>query len=750
MKDILTFTEMIIQNFMTFRSKQSLRLDVGSFVTVFGLNLDIGENERNGAGKSVIIDALFYCLFGKTLRQLPNKELTNWDSEKNLKVIVHFKRGGYQYRVERGENPALLHFYRQPEGCTDPWAMLKDGKRVYAVVSPKKKDTTKEIEAALGMDYVLAKILLATSSESPPFFEQESEDQRKIIEGLFSFTIMSDRAGVLRDKRRDANNELVSKTSALEATRQANKRIESEIASLEERAKEWEASKEANLRALHRSIKTIRNSNPERQIDTLKRIDDLEKTASTCRSERDRAYHELGKTRESMEAWDEKQRQRRKTLIDQIQNLSAINPEEETRIFSEIDRINTIKSNAMDGRRNAMSALSESTRILNGAERDIVRLTAVLTQLSEDSDKMDSALCPTCGQHWEAEVSEREKLDHAMAEAIAELDRLNNEKAIQEAHITLANDTIAGIELLMTAANNDLKAVGTPSVASLQEVSRIAAILESARQSLSELDTEENPFSSSLEEKTRVASETLDAAEVAETTWKEAKDSAGVLTYSSVEDATRAIAKATEQERQLKRMKEESNPHLASIEGLREKAIVQLDDSEIRILSERIEHMTFLIDLLSDKDSFIRKSILSRWLPKLNSYISTYLLKKELPFKVIINADTTATILKDERPVSYRALSKGMRSKLWMATHWAFQDVYELMNNRINLQFVDELLDSALSERGALASYDILRDNATRKNKSLFLITHRQDLADRAEKVLTVVLEYGESRFEWS
>lgn len=61
---------------------------------------------------------------------------------------------------------------------------------------------------------------------------------------------------------------------------------------------------------------------------------------------------------------------------------------------------------------------------------------------------------------------------------------------------------------------------------------------------------------------------------------------------------------------------------------------MSIDDSEIQDLRSLINHYNYLIDLLQSKDSFLRKAVIDRWLPRLNGRIAHYLDILELPYVV--------------------------------------------------------------------------------------------------------------------
>ena len=194
-------------------------------------------------------------------------------------------------------------------------------------------------------------------------------------------------------------------------------------------------------------------------------------------------------------------------------------------------------------------------------------------------------------------------------------------------------------------------------------------------------------------------------------------------------------------------MKNAENPHRAAIDGLRNEVLQEIDETEIKALKSKIDHMSLLIKLLSDRDSPIRTDLLHEWLPELNERMNHYLELLELPHKIAFDANMTASFLLKNKELSFGNLSAGQRLRVWLATNRAFREIFELINYNINLFFVDEVLDKGMSARGAEVSYRLL-EQMVEQNKSLFLITHRAELTDIADHTMTIVLENGLSTIQ--
>ena len=142
----LVFHSLTIRNFLSFgNTDTTLNLDERQLVNILGENRDTGgEDSRNGAGKSAIMDAFCYAINGNTRRELTKSDIINKKIRKGLPCYVHleFSKDKYRYRIERQEAPSsTLRFYRKSIDSNDDWRKKEDNKLLYDIT--KSKDETK-------------------------------------------------------------------------------------------------------------------------------------------------------------------------------------------------------------------------------------------------------------------------------------------------------------------------------------------------------------------------------------------------------------------------------------------------------------------------------------------------------------------------------------------------------------------------------------------------------------------------------
>jgi DNA repair exonuclease SbcCD ATPase subunit len=160
------------------------------------------------------------------------------------------------------------------------------------------------------------------------------------------------------------------------------------------------------------------------------------------------------------------------------------------------------------------------------------------------------------------------------------------------------------------------------------------------------------------------------------------------------------------------------------------------------------DHQDFLLNLLINKDSFIRKKIIDQNLLYLNNRLSHYLAALGLPHEVKFMSDLEVEITQYGRDFDFDNLSRGERTRLILALSLSFRDVYESLNDKINLLFIDELIDSGLDTSGVESALAVFKAMIREQHRNVFLISHRDELIGRVTSVLKVVKEGGFTSFD--
>ena len=155
-------------------------------------NIVIGTN---GAGKSTVLDALCFSLFGKPFRKINKPQLVNSVNEKDCRVEVEFSIGNVNWKVIRGIKPNLFEIYRDDTPLDQSAAAL---------------DQQKWLEQnVLKMNYKsFTQIVILGSSTFVPFMQLTAANRRDVIEDLLDIRIFSSMNNLIKDKIRNLKEEV--------------------------------------------------------------------------------------------------------------------------------------------------------------------------------------------------------------------------------------------------------------------------------------------------------------------------------------------------------------------------------------------------------------------------------------------------------------------------------------------------------------------------------------------------------------
>lgn len=217
--------------------------------------------------------------------------------------------------------------------------------------------------------------------------------------------------------------------------------------------------------------------------------------------------------------------------------------------------------------------------------------------------------------------------------------------------------------------------------------------------------------------------------------------------YDSLEQALNHKNSVEGLRRDLANRQSETDPYGEQIEDMQGKALQTVSYDTLNELTRLQEHQDFLLKLLTSKDSFVRKKIIDQNLSYLNQRLTHYLDRIGLPHTVKFQNDLTVSIEELGRELDFDNLSRGERTRLILSMSWAFRDVWESLYHPINLLFIDELMDNGLDTQGVENGLGLLKKMSRERHKSIWLVSHKDELAGRVENILKVVKENGFTQY---
>ena len=195
--------------------------------------------------------------------------------------------------------------------------------------------------------------------------------------------------------------------------------------------------------------------------------------------------------------------------------------------------------------------------------------------------------------------------------------------------------------------------------------------------------------------------------------------------------------------RQIKDLENAVNPFLDPLQELMDIVLDDVDYTDINKLSKELDHQKFLLKLLTKKDSFIRKALLNKNLPLLNTKLQHYINMLGLPHRVEFTKEMTATISQFGRSLNFGNLSQGQRARVNFALSMAFRDVLQNLHPKINICILDEVLDFGLDSIGVVAAAKLVKQKARDENVCMYVISHRDEVSSIFDKRMVIQMSKG-------
>jgi len=299
---MIQIKNLTVRNFMSVgNATQAIDFDRRDLTLVLGENLDLGgDGSRNGTGKTTIINALSYSLYGQALSNIRKDNLVNKTNGKNMLVSLDFVVGSQQYRIERGRKPNVLRFFvdDQEQSATDN-------------AQGDSRETQEAIEQTLGLSHDMFKHILALNTYTEPFLSLKANDQRTIIEQLLGITMLSERADRIKELNRSTKDSITQEEFRIRAVQDANKRIEEQIENLKRRQRLWAEKHESDITELETAQAALQDIDIEAEIQAhqehkiwdqrRKDLNDLSGQISRTKLDRDRETKTISKLSKEIE-----------------------------------------------------------------------------------------------------------------------------------------------------------------------------------------------------------------------------------------------------------------------------------------------------------------------------------------------------------------------------------------------------------------------------------------------------------------
>ena len=217
----------------------------------------------------------------------------------------------------------------------------------------------------------------------------------------------------------------------------------------------------------------------------------------------------------------------------------------------------------------------------------------------------------------------------------------------------------------------------------------------------------------------------------------------GKIKYQNLDSLLRIRTDAEVLKQKLEETEKSENPHLEAFEALLGESVKEVDTKKLDDLKSKLEHQQFLLKLLTDKNSFIRRKIINKTIPFLNTRLNYYTSELGLPHLVKFDDDMSCTVSEYGRELDFGNLSNGEKKRVNMALSLSFRDVLHHLHGKVNLMFIDEIDGGSLDEIGIDAIIKMIKKKSRDDDIAIWIISHRPEMIGRFEHEITIQKENG-------
>jgi DNA repair exonuclease SbcCD ATPase subunit len=619
-------------------------------------------------------------LFGVPINNIRKDNLVNRTNAKNMLVTLEFNVNGTNYKIERGRKPNILKFY-----VNDVQQKASEDQQ------GENKETQAAIEKILNMSPDMFRHIVALNTYSEPFLALKSNEQRAIIEQLLGITILSEKAEVVKELIRQSKDDIQQEDFRIKAVEEANKRVKEQIDAIKRRQTLWQKKHDEDLATLALTYDELSKIDIDAELLAHKEL-----TIWNQQKKQQETYDALI-ARQT--AWMQKQDKDILALKTQLSVLTHIDFDFELQAHKDLAAYNQQVQ-----LKTAYDSKVESLR------KEITKESKNYDKLTAEVEKLKEHKCYACGQDFH---------DDQHTNVLSSKVELWNTSKIHLDDLKFQLDELVANPI--TVGDKPVTHYSTEAEAVRQSIE-----IDNIRKQIIEKESENNPFSEQLFD-----------------TPSFILGKQPVTHYDTEAQAIEHRTKVSSLLSQIESKAAETDPYQEQISEMESQALQEVKFDTINEITKAMEHQKFLLDLLTSKDSFVRKKIIDQNLSYLNQRLTHYLDKIGLPHNVVFKNDLQVEITELGRELDFDNLSRGERNRLILGLSFAFRDVWENLYAPINTLFIDELIDSGLDTMGVENSIAILKDMSRRRHKSIWLVSHREELAGRVPNVLKVVKENG-------
>ena len=675
----------------------------------------------NGVGKSTIIEAMLFALYGKT-RQEKVADVVNRSVGKDCKVSVEFVGDDDEvYKVLR---------YRAHTTHKDKVYLFKGDKDIS---SKNTSDTNEQIIDYFGMPYVAFVNSTVFSTEFySNFFAANNTDRLNIFENILSLKEISyfyeEVKKIIKEIEESEIESKMKYTESNTKVESAQENLDTYNKQAKEKLLQLKSEKEDAQRAIEEAKVALKELGA---IDVVAEKAKLSNT--TLNEEYEKQINEKKKLHDELNAFNTFPEEESELLVKYGDFDFNDNKKKEEKYKSDLETIRTRES-GIDKAKLQLDSSIEKIRTLKSqkesSEKD-------LEKQKKDLEKVKDAICPYCGNKMDAEetAKKREIIDKKIKELEGDIEDFEKQLKEEKVNLTEFKDTydtlLADVNLIREnldknfVANSDL--IKEKYLNALKHKTEFDKTYEENCKKQKDLliEIDELKEKKSKLEISKYTESYLNSIE------EEIKKQEDIIAKSNTIIASvNAAVKSTYDKDYVEKIK-------SDIESLKEKAVFAKE--QLEVIEDDKKHYEYLKECCSNKSNGFKKFFIGEMIPvsneKINQYLPFFFNNKKI--EVSFDKDLVETIKCDGQKITYASLSCGQKTRMEIAAAFALFGLSRVFfSNQSGLLIVDELLDRGLDEFGIKASLSILEGFA--QDSKVYVISHNKTVTENITDVIEV------------
>jgi len=640
-----------------------------------GIDLVIGTN---GVGKSSMIDALFFNLFGRPFRKVKTGSIINRINKKKLLTEVIFNVDSKKYKVIRGQKPAKFEIYLEVE---DEYTLIEQ--------RAATKDYQKFLEdEVLNLNETIFRQLVAVSSNLPsskPFMELSQQEKESLFQVLTDTSIFGHLKTVLKSRISTKKNDAKDQEYRRDILKSS---LDSEKIMIEQAEKQNDDFKKHhsdNINLTEENISTAK-SDIEKYKNGLEKLKELKVKYDKKMTKISELQVELQETQE---------KDRLSSAEDRLNNEKTFNDN----IFIIEETYNLINYDAEELKiQNLKDAILENTK----TKMDLDLKIRVIE--SAQKDAIDCTSCKTVNyliDITESEVQNKAKYKETIVDIMTDTNLKQAEIKKLEIALRLQKKDDNEKYNLKKKEAKEIKDATEAEI--LDELRNLSSNYTEFQSEISNLYMVTDGYKEKLLNGKRLKdtlTEKIDSLDFFENRLKELLSVKMVeIQYDSL-DAKKADMKT----------------------------LVK----NIKTLAKDLDDLNYLETIIGGNN--LKGAVIKKQIPFLNKGINHFLeLFSMLEYSFVIDENFKERLINRDDDSEFNSLSNGQKARISFSIMFAFLKLIEERNGvKTNILVLDEILDSSVDASGREELLAILKSEFSDK-KDIIIISHNEQIKEKIE-----------------